>query len=150
MNCLTVCEPYATLIVWGQKPVENRSWAPPRSQVGKRIGIHAGRSKRWLHSWSGRLPAEPQYGAILGTATLAGWFAVGDSILEPDIPERWAWVRGSPHVCGPYCWLLKDVRRLVRPIPCSGALGLWTLAPDVERELTEAEWIRQRYMFAEL
>ncbi len=34
-------------------------------------------------------------------------------------------LRGNQHAHGPYCWLLRNVRR-VSPIPAKGRLGLWT------------------------
>ncbi len=42
MKAITIWQPWATLIAIGAKPYEFRSWQPPRTLVGQRIGIHAG------------------------------------------------------------------------------------------------------------
>lgn len=42
MKCLTIWQPWASLIAIGAKPYEFRGWAPPRWLVGRDLGIHAG------------------------------------------------------------------------------------------------------------
>lgn len=32
---------------------------------------------------------------------------------------------------GRYVWLLENVRRLEEPVPCKGALGLWTVPEEI-------------------
>ena len=44
MKVITICQPYAELILLGEKRVENRTW--PTNYRGT-IGIHAGKSKAW-------------------------------------------------------------------------------------------------------
>lgn len=44
INCITLHQPWASLIVVGAKPFETRSWAPHLSMIGKPIAIHAGRA----------------------------------------------------------------------------------------------------------
>lgn len=39
---ITVKQPWASLIVQGLKPIENRTWKCPNKYIGKRILIHAG------------------------------------------------------------------------------------------------------------
>lgn len=41
MKCLSIWQPWASLIGCGYKTVETRSWSPPVAVVGTRIGIHA-------------------------------------------------------------------------------------------------------------
>ena len=45
MKALTICQPYPHLIMLGEKPVENRTWAT--SYRGP-LAIHAGKSRQWL------------------------------------------------------------------------------------------------------
>ena len=42
IDCITVWQPWASLIAIGAKPYEFRGWVPSRQFIGKRIGIHAG------------------------------------------------------------------------------------------------------------
>lgn len=45
MKALTIWQPWASLIIAGAKPYEFRGWRAPRSIIGQRIVIHAGRGK---------------------------------------------------------------------------------------------------------
>ena len=83
LNTLTVWQPHASLIAFGYKTVETRSWAPPASAIGKDLLIHAGKQpppvfidnyreiispiqKETDLYWRERIP----YGAIVACATL--------------------------------------------------------------------------------
>ena len=43
MKTLTLHQPWASLIAYGVKTIETRSWAPPQGLAGQRIAIHAGK-----------------------------------------------------------------------------------------------------------
>lgn len=92
MRAITCLQPYATAMVSGLKPIENRPWVP-RSLLGQRIAVHAGLKvdgeDRWgvldqcLKHGLRKLLAQglkyaglPQ-GAILGTVVLKGWIKIG-------------------------------------------------------------------------
>jgi hypothetical protein len=142
MKAITVQQPWAWAIIHGGKDIENRSrigtWRPAR---GQRVAIHA--SQRWsdtgAHSgliwealaeigWTAgprALKDDPRglltFGAIIGTATVAG-------------------VHSARSCCRP--WGEAGVTHLVladpvpvEPIPCRGALGLWTVPDDIAARL---------------
>lgn len=44
----------------------------------------------------------------------------------------------DPWACGPYCWVIDDVRLLPEPIPCRGAQGLWHVGEDMSATLSKA------------
>jgi hypothetical protein len=86
MRALTIWQPWATLIVLGKKPVENRDWPAPQSVIGQRVAIHGGRTwdTEGAHALLGLrtelglpddFPIElgPLYplGAVVGTARVA-------------------------------------------------------------------------------
>ncbi len=52
LRALTIWQPWASLIVHGRKPVENRMWSPRASELrpGELFAIHAG-SRRDEDSW---------------------------------------------------------------------------------------------------
>lgn len=41
MNCITLTEPWATLVAIGAKHIETRSWPAPASAIGQPLAIHA-------------------------------------------------------------------------------------------------------------
>ena len=154
MKALTLYQPYASAIAWSGKLIENREWPPPRSLLGQRIAIHAGAKKR-DEQWGlpadidardlaeplprsavvctavvfGALdltnPKRPQMSMCLRSTTNQIEFRV--RMIETMPKDRW-WV-------GPVGWLLGEVRSLAEPVPCKGAMGLWTLSPEVEEEV---------------
>ena len=100
MKALTICQPYALLIVTGIKRVENRTW--PTRYRGPLL-IHAGKSKAWLDEVDDLTTGKCEridydettgrifdFGALVGVADLVDCIQVGDA-----------------------------------PVPCKGAQGLW-------------------------
>ena len=88
MKALTVCQPFASLIVgWpgidfmDMKRVENRTWA-----TGYRgtLLIHAGHSTRWLGTWDGPTPEKMPLGFILGSVELTGCMSIETVRYIPD------------------------------------------------------------------
>lgn len=161
---LSLLQPWLWAILEGHKPVENRPWKPWPAVVGRRIALHA--SMGWdadgedfiLHTL--RFVASPPppkaqcpRGAILGTAVVSGAIEVGPNQRDrqasfrevgrqhigPLTEDQVRAAAGSPWSFGPWVWLLQDVRRLVQPIPCKGALGLWRVPADVAARVRELE-----------
>lgn len=88
---LTIRQPWASLIVCGAKKFETRSWPPPRSLVGGRIVIHAGKAPLPCDLSSEALVAIEvglglpfsewhclPRGAVVGTAIIASASMVGE------------------------------------------------------------------------
>jgi len=145
MKALTIWQPWATLIIRGIKPVENRHWLPKPYQLlpGDPLLIHAGKKVdpdaapfllsigfTWpdLNALFEDMPA----GAILGLVTYAGA----------------CWAAGERCDCGrfaatdQYHWQCAQPRPLAEPISCRGAQGLWRVPADltaaVQREVARA------------
>jgi len=137
MKCLTVCQPFATALVYGVKDVENR----PRKigYVGP-VLIHVGLSRKWLNqikaddqlsrrlSWlmgiAGSAVTDETFGCVLGVVDL----------MKPCPPEdlgdnNWA----SGPVCHPCC----NAMVFTRPFPWRGALHLFEV-PDDDPDLMAA------------
>ena len=103
MKALTICQPYAELIARGLKPIENRTWPTP---YRGRLFIHAGKSRAWLDDDDERMYPGLLFGAIVAVATLY------DCVRVDRLPAD---LQSNEHANGPWCWLLRDVRR-VTPI----------------------------------
>lgn len=137
MKALTICQPYAHLIVNGDKLVENRDW--PTRYRG-RLLIHAGKSREWLDDGEEQEYAEAGaplvFGAVVGEAQLADVLHIA-RIEWGEYDAKYPWLREHGHTHGPWCWVLQDVRRYDRPMPWKGAQGLWdfpdaSLSPNAE------------------
>ena len=123
---LTICQPYAELIMRGQKLVENRTW-----KTGYRgpLLIHAGKSKEWMRDYRNwPKPEDLVFGAILGVVDLVACHQYED-INEGSCPDEYVFLREHIHTEGPWCWVLASPKRLVEPIPFRGQQGLYGV-PD--------------------
>lgn len=110
MRALSIKQPWADLILYQGKDIENRSWRLPPHMVGQRIYVHAG--KRADPDCS---PPPERLGAILGEVTIVGCVTSHHS--------EW--------FVGPYGFVLADPKPYQEPIPCKGALGFFN--PDIAR-----------------
>ena len=110
MKALTIRQPWVHAIFHEGKNVENRTWRPPESLMGRTIVIHAAVTldRDATFDVNGD---ELVFGAIVGVARIV---AVKDSMRN-----RW--------FSGPFGWVLEDVRELPQPIPRKGRLGLWNV-----------------------
>ena len=149
MRALTVRQPYASAIALGPKRVENRTRKTYYRGV---LAIHAGLAVNWLaadRAWiaAGLAPyvrgasrrawtASLWLGAVVAVADVTGchWHdrdqgcGSGAHRIGHLTCSEWA-MRGQWH------WELDNVRPLAEPVACKGALGLWTLPDDVERQV---------------
>ena len=124
MRAITILQPYAHLIVTGEKRVENRKWL---TTYRGPIAIHAGKSHEWLEG--DEVETDMAFGAIVGTATLVDCIEIERiRLCELAIVNRFPWITQHEHAEGPFCFVLENVRRCV-PIPFKGAQGLF-FVPD--------------------
>ncbi len=125
MKALTICQPYAHLIVRGEKRVENRDW--PTRYRGPLL-IHAGKARNFLDpliELEMAAAGDPLvFGALVGRCNLVDVVTIED-IRAGRLNHRFPWLRSHKHCFGAYCWVLADVQRYAVPIPCVGAQGLW-------------------------
>ena len=130
MKAITICQPYAHLIMRGEKRVENRTW--PTSYRGL-IAIHAGKSRQWLdceadedQDWTYRIKiADMAFGAVVAVARLVDCLTI-DSIEAGKHDTQYPWLREHEHTSGPWCWIL-DAVSPVGPWPWRGAQGLYDI-----------------------
>jgi len=121
MRALTVRQPWAWAIVSAGKDIENRSW--PTKYRGW-LAIHAAAGPVGdLDDLPRRVKRPPSSalvrGAIVGLAYV-------DGMVDKS---RSKWFQGE------WGWVLKNVRRLKEPVPCKGALSLWTVPAPVRRKV---------------
>jgi hypothetical protein len=114
MKCLTICQPYAHLIVTPQaelpkghtqKLVENRTWIT--SYRGPLL-IHAGKSRNWLEQYPGCGLWDMPFGAIVGVALVVDCVPatptfdhrrLRNGLVAPAWAKRqFPWLARHPHV----------------------------------------------------
>lgn len=134
MKALTICQPYAELILRRDKLVENRNWS---THYRGPLLIHAGKSRKWLLDYpevdlpDGRM----DFGAIVGVCDLVGCCSPNTIRCAPQSnPLAWIWLKCPQHVCGPFCLVLRDICRFGKPIPYRGQQGLFEIPDSVVAE----------------
>jgi hypothetical protein len=142
VKALTVCQPYASLIVGWEgiasediKRVENRDWSRPTAYRGLLL-IHAGLSTKWLDTWDGPRPAKLPMGVILGSVDLVGCQSIESLRRAPD-KSPIGWIKHHVHASGPQCLILRRPRRLLTPIAYRGQQGLFEVPDEI---LAQADW----------
>lgn len=142
MRCLTLTQPWASLVALGAKKIETRSWATPHRGE---VAIHAG--KGWTAAERALVEREPfksalcgltvetmPHGVVVATAELRAVRIMIDGppgdplLLQLDMnavpePER----TFGGYAEGRYAWMLENVRRLPSPVAALGRLGVFTL-----------------------
>lgn len=140
LACITIWQPWASLIMYGLKRHEWRTWYPPRALIGQRIGIHAGtrlptltdlqdlardpesimgpvenaesiRANAWIWLQDRKDEELLPRGALLGTVTLVGARPASEIC------------GGSPNMIG---WELSGAQLLGGPWPMEGWQKFWT------------------------
>jgi hypothetical protein len=129
MKCLTIRQPWATLIALGEKQFETRSW---KTAYRGELAIHAGIDKsacrqepfRSVLSRHGLTAGNLPLGAIIATSRLADCHEV----THADAGEGWP--GGNEYSWGDFregrfAWKLEGVTALAHPIPAKGRLSFW-------------------------
>lgn len=133
MRALSLTQPWATLMAIGAKTIETRSW-PTRYRGG--FAIHASKGfpadcrelclvepfRSILRAAGYTSAHELPLGAILAAANLAA--CVPTNELRDLTEQERAFGHYGP---GRWGWVTSEVDRLATPVPCDGALGLWTV-----------------------
>jgi hypothetical protein len=150
---LSIKQPWTFAIAAGFKPIENRSRAtkhrgplalqasltmdspgcfPTRTPSGRAaaeaLRALGGRGNCW-DARCKQIGTETRHpllamGAVIAVADVVDVCAIQGGYTDCDCGD-WA----APFQCH---WKLANVRPLAEPVPCKGALGLWTLPEDVE------------------
>ncbi len=145
MKAITIIEPWASLIAYGHKQIETRSWS---TKYRGQIAIHAGKetkrefyslpiitalgisrvSEHWLNIRLGSVIAIADLLDCLkvrGTASLI----IGNdkrvaAVLENNMRVMGNELAFGDYTHGRYAWVLANVRR-IEPVPAKGRQRLW-------------------------
>ena len=128
MKVLTIKQPWATLIMQGDKRFEFRSW---QTKYRGDLLIHAGKGidKEAMKRLTKYLPDEIPFGKILGKVTLVDCVKMcpefKDMLLKenPDIYTKSSFQEN-------YGWQVENVMVFDEPIDAKGNLSLWEYELD--------------------
>lgn len=123
MKVLTIKQPWATLIMQGDKRFEFRSW---KTNFRGEFLIHAGKGidKEAVERLKKYLPEELTLGKILGKVTLTDCIAMNDELAEMLDKENND-IYTSHSFSNNYAFKLENVETLKEPIEAKGQLGFW-------------------------
>lgn len=140
MKCLTLTQPWASLVAAEQKRIETRSW---KTSYRGPLAIHAAMGfpkyarqaclEQTFYEAMRFVPPDLApaacRGEVIATCRLVD--CVPAEFARFNFPHVWSWkelVFGD-FTQGRYAWILADVKRLPRPIKAKGALSLWEWTP---------------------
>jgi len=146
MKCLSVCQPFAELIVNGKKTIELRKW---NTKFRGEFLVHAARNI--LIEDCERMKIDPKSlvtGAIIGKVNLVDVKKYSsEKELYLDRKKHYA---EKDHIQNKYGFLLEKAKKLRVPIEYSGKLNFFEFHPDkiknndIKIDLFEEEY---RYMW---
>lgn len=140
MKALSIWQPWASLIISGEKKIETRSWPAPYSIRGTRIAIASTKTilpdQRQavaeedfrMHYAETGLPAmaDLPMGCVLGSVVVEGCREIDSEFMQELDGQEEAFGWYGP---GRFAWFLKDPEPLDRPVVVRGGQGLWNWCP---------------------
>ena len=123
MKVLTIKQPWATLIIQGDKRYEFGSW---KTNYTGELLIHAGKSidKEAMFRLSKYLPNELPLGKILGKVTLVKCIKCDDEFKKMCMEENKE-IYAKSTFNEEYAWEMDNVEPFEKYIEINGKLGLW-------------------------
>lgn len=148
MKAITVRQPWAWSIAVGAKTVENRQAGFPRKYRGP-LAVHAakGWSTRGLTDYRVEAladlygvyldpPVGFPLGAVVAVCQLVDVHPAEEACCDSPWAETSYTINGGRTVTSVAHLVLDEIDMLAEPVPCRGALGLWTPPPHVLAALT--------------
>ena len=123
MKVLTIRQPWATLIMQGDKEFEFRSW---KTNYRGDLLIHSGKviDKDAMQRLAGYISNDIPIGKILGKVTLVDCIKCDDNFRARYIRENND-IYAKSIFKGEYAWMMKNMEMFDVPIEVKGKLGLW-------------------------
>lgn len=125
VKAVTLWQPWASLIAWGEKQYETRSWGTAyRGDLAIHAGKHLERySSFWHELYSKYDLINVPLGMIVAVVRLETVIRMDRNLIAMVSNQEYSvgnWEEGR------WAWLLTDIRPLAEPILAKGKQGLWT------------------------
>jgi hypothetical protein len=126
MKALSICQPWAELILQGRKTIELRTW---QTSYRGRLAIHASQTVREEACVAyGVDPGRVVRGALVGTVELVDILTLDERDWEALRDQHLSLHNFSGPTFG---WRLEDPQRLPQPIPMRGRMSLFNVPDDL-------------------
>ena len=145
MKCLSVCQPFADLIIQGKKTIELRKW---NTKFRGEFLIHAPQKIRLDDCKRLKIKPDLIVGAIIGKVELID-VKKYDGVLEIKSDSK-KHLASNTTLDNKYGFVLQNPKQLRVPIPCDGQLNFFEFKPEsakineIKSDLFEEEY---RYMW---
>lgn len=148
--CITLHQPWASLLVHGIKRVEGRSWPAPINILSGRLWIHAAgkvpeastieameKFYREVYNVDGvadiKFPDNYPVSVLLGSVKVVGCLKQEELVSWEDLPQG-VRLEGLTD----FCWLCEDPQRLVVPFEMRGWQGVYNLEKRIAADAIRA------------
>lgn len=123
MKVLTIMQPWASLIMQGNKMFEFRSW---KTNYRGELLIHAGKSidKEAMVRLKKYISTDMPFGKIIGKVNLVDCIKTSPDFFEERQKENKD-IYSKSIFKEEYAWKLEDIEKFDIPIEEKGKLGLW-------------------------
>lgn len=167
MKAITLTQPWATLVAYGEKRIETRSWT---TRHRGELAIHAAKGLGPIGGMAGLVAVIEQdpFASVL-RSHLSGYTVeerardlplgviVAVTELVDVVPTEQVWhamkntlefasaerieqeAAFGDYTPGRWAWILNNRVNLYDGIPCRGSLGLWDVPPEVEADIWETD-----------
>lgn len=130
MKAISLWQPWASLVVHGQKKIETRAWPVPKTLIGKRIAIHAALLTRHdglmnVPPFLGLLDGDLPHGAVVGSVKLSSCVRMTPTNIAEFTQRQPLEVQLGDWQPGRYAWVLREPRVLDSPVPVRGSQGFF-------------------------
>lgn len=147
MKCLSIIEPFATLIAIKEKKIETRSW---KTNYRGRIAIHVSKNidkegkesclkseffkvldnKYIFKNGNNKIQYNFNFGSIIAIGDLVDCVQMEELYEDYAILKSGIKVEGNEFIFGDYtpgryAWIIDNIQLLDKPIEVKGHLGLW-------------------------
>jgi hypothetical protein len=140
MKAITIHQPYASLIGWGEKRYETRSWSTPYRGP---IAIHAGKSHESFgilsRDYHFRMAVKRHgdgfpFGSVVAIGELTNVHFMTDAFIHDMTKLELTF---GYYSVGRFAWQIDNIRLLVPPITAKGQQGMWDWTAPEPRRLTK-------------
>lgn len=129
MKAITLWQPWASLIAWGEKRYETRSWGTVyRGDIAIHAGLHLEKNVVFWHTIHRDYDLiNVPLGMIVAIARLEHVIRIDRGLIAREFEKELTVGEWRP---GRWAWYLTDIRPLDEPVPARGKQGLWNWNPS--------------------